>query len=126
MKLSDTTTTDRVHRILLRLGEPRKSASKADAYWLCDALIKAEVLAVEREKEAQHWRSEAAHFGKLYADLVAEWNDLVFGLKERGVQVYQTQSAPGWCWQTSERSGVAPTMAAAHLAALAALDEGRS
>jgi len=57
-----TTNTERARLILLRLQEPRKGASKADAYWLCEALISAEAHAEALKKEAQHWRGEAAHY----------------------------------------------------------------
>jgi hypothetical protein len=59
------TITERARLILRRLAEPRKSASKQDAAWLCDTLIKSEVAAQEREKEAQHWRAEAAYYARM-------------------------------------------------------------
>jgi hypothetical protein len=59
------TITDRARLILRRLAEPRKSVSKQDAAWLCDTLIKSEVAAQEREREAQHWRAETAYYARM-------------------------------------------------------------
>lgn len=55
-----------------------------------------------------------------YATLVEEWNALVAGLREMGVEVSQP-SGMAWRWRYEGESGYEPTMAGAFLAGLAVL-----
>lgn len=105
-----------VAQLRAQLEEPGTRCGKRQAIHLIGL--------VERLADALDEARKREDFIDLYANLVKEWNDLVGGL-HREFRIVVSQPTPlglsQWHWRAGEQSGLAPTMAAAHLAGLRAL-----